>query len=72
MITSDFLRRHFLAFGEKNNPSGVHGAYRTLHAFFQWLKKEEVLALDWKNPMLKVKPPKVVLDLLEPISRCPS
>ena len=67
-ITSDFLRRYFLAFGEKHNPGGVHGAYRTLRAFFQWLMKEEVMASDWKNPMLKVKAPKVVLDPLEPIS----
>jgi site-specific recombinase XerD len=67
-ITPDFLRRYFLAFGEKHNPGGVHGAYRTLRAFFQWLMKEEVMAPDWKNPMLKVKAPKVVLDPLEPIS----
>ena len=67
-ITPDFLRRYFLAFGEKHNPGGVHGAYRTLPAFFQWLMKEEVMAPDWKNPMLKVKAPKVVLDPLEPIS----
>ena len=67
-ITSDFLRRYFLAFGEKHNPGGVHGSYRTLRAFFQWLMKEEVMAPDWKNPMLKVKAPKVVLDPLEPIS----
>jgi site-specific recombinase XerD len=29
---------------------------------------EEVMAPDWKNPMLKVKSPKAVLDPLEPIS----
>jgi site-specific recombinase XerD len=67
-ITPDFLRRYFLAFGENHNPGGVHGAYRTLRAFFQWLLNEEVMAPDWKNPMLKVKAPKVVLDPLEPIS----
>ena len=67
-ITPDFLRRYFLAFGEKHNPGGVHGAYRTLRAFFQWLVKEEIMAPEWKNPMLKVKAPKVVLDPLEPIS----
>ncbi len=67
-ITADFLRRYFLAFGEKHNPGGVHGAYRTLRAFFQWLVKEEVMAPEWKNPMLKVNAPKVVLDPLEPIS----
>jgi excisionase family DNA binding protein len=30
--------------------------------------KEEVMAPDWKNPMLKVRAPKVVLAPLEPIS----
>jgi site-specific recombinase XerD len=67
-VTPDVLQRYFLAFGEKHNPGGVHGAYRTLRAFFQWLMNEEVMAPDWKNPMLKVKAPKVVLDPLEPIS----
>ena len=43
-------------------------AYRTLRLFFQWLMKEEVMAPDWKDPMLKVRAPKVVLDPLEPIS----
>jgi hypothetical protein len=71
-IKSDFLRRYFLAFGEKHNPGGVHGAYRTLRAFFQWLMQEEVMAPDWKNPMLKIKAPKVVLDPLEPISFVPA
>jgi len=32
----EFLRRYFFAFGEKHNPGGVHGAYRTPRAFFQW------------------------------------
>lgn len=67
-ITPDFLQRNFFAFGEKHNPAGVHAAYGTLSAFFQWLVKEEVMAPDWKNAMLKVKAPKVVLDPLEPIS----
>ena len=67
-VTPDFLRRYFLAFGEKHNPGGVHGAYRSLRAFFQWLVKEEIMAAHWKNPMQKVKAPKVVLGPLDPIS----
>jgi len=67
-ITPDFLRRYFLAFSETHNPGGVHGAYRTLRAFFHWLANEEVMAPEWKNPMRKVKAPKVVLEPLEPIS----
>ena len=64
----EFLRRYLLAFGERHNPGGVHGAYRTPRAFFHWLVKEELMATEWKNPMLKVKTPKVMLDPLEPIS----
>ena len=67
-ITPDILRRYFLAFAETHNSGGVHAAYRTLRAFFHWLAKEEVMAPEWKNPMLKVKAPKVFLDPLEPIS----
>jgi site-specific recombinase XerD len=67
-ITADVLRDYFLAFGEKHNPGGVRAADRTLRAFFQWLVKEEVMPPEWKNPMLKVKAPKVALDPLEPIS----
>ena len=67
-ITSGFLRRYFLAFAEKHNPGGVHGAFRTLRAFFQWLVKEEIMPPAWKNPMQKIKAPKVNLEPLEPIS----
>jgi len=67
-ISPDILRRYFLVFAETHNPGGVHATYRTLRAFFHWLVKEEVMAPEWKNPMLKVKAPKVVLDPLEPIS----
>lgn len=48
-ITPDFLRHYFLAFGEKHSSGGVHGAYRTLRAFFQWLMKEEVMRLTGKS-----------------------
>ena len=67
-ITNDFLRRYFLAFAENHNPGGVHAAYRTIRAFFRWVVEEEAMPPDWKNPMLKVKAPKVAVDPLEPIS----
>lgn len=67
-VNPDFLRRFFLAFSETHNPGGVHAAYRTLRAFFRWVMNEEIMPLEWKNPMLKVKPPKVSIDPLEPIS----
>jgi integrase/recombinase XerD len=67
-ISPDFLRRYFLALAETHSPGGVHGYYRTLRALFRWMLNEEVMPDTWKNPMLKVKPPKVNLGPLEPIS----
>src|SRR5215207_7664794 len=67
-INPDILRRYLLVFAETHNPGGVHAAYRTIRAFFHWLAKEEVMAPEWKNPMLKVKEPKVFIDPLDPIS----
>ncbi len=67
-VTPDVLRRYFLAFGESHNPGGVHASFRTLRAFFPWLVDEEIMPAVWKNPMLKLKPPKVTLEPLEPIA----
>jgi len=51
-----------------HNPGGVHAAYRTLRAFFRWLMNEEVMPLEWKNPMLKVNAPFVPEKIIEPVS----
>jgi len=67
-ISPDHLRRYFLTLSETHNSGGVHAAYRTLRAFFRWLVNEEVMSPEWKNPMLRVKPPKVATEPLEPIS----
>lgn len=67
-VTPDFLRRYLLFFAETHNPGGVHAAYRTLRAFFRWITEEEIMTADWKNPMQKVKAPKVNIDPLEPIA----
>ena len=67
-ITPDYLRRYLLLLAETHNPGGVHAAFRTLRAFFRWLDFEEVMPPEWKNPMSKVKAPKVPQELLEPVS----
>ncbi len=54
-ITADLLRRYFLHWAEN------HCAYRTLRSFFHWLFNEEVMPPEWKNPMKKIKPPKLIL-----------
>jgi hypothetical protein len=66
-VSSDFLRRHLLALSESHNPGGVHAVFRTLRAFFRWLTDEEIMAPEWENPRLKVRPPKVKMEPLEPI-----
>jgi len=67
-ITPDFLRRYLLVFAETHNPGGVHAAYRTLRSFFRWIMIEEIMSPEWKNPIIKVKAPKVPLEPLLPIA----
>jgi integrase/recombinase XerD len=67
-ITPDFIRRYMLLYAETHNPGGQHGTYRTLRAFFNWVDFEDVMPLEWRNPIKKVKAPRVDLPPLEPIS----
>ncbi len=67
-VSPDLLRRYFLKLAETHNPGGVHGYFRSLRALFRWLTLEEIMPPEWRNPMLKIKPPKVNLPPLEPIS----
>ena len=67
-ITPDFLRRYLLALAEGHNAGGVHAAFRTLRAFLRWLEAEEVMPPEWKNPIRKVKPPKLPTEPLKPVS----
>jgi site-specific recombinase XerD len=67
-ITPDFLRRFVLAYAETHNPGGVHAAFRTVRAFLYWIENEEIMPPEWKNPIRKVKAPKVGLDPISPVS----
>lgn len=49
-----------------HSPGGQHAAYRTLKVFMRWLWDE--LELETRNPIEKVKAPRVALDPLEPVS----
>jgi len=57
-IDPDFIRSYILMFSEDHNPGGVHAAYRSIRAFLNWVEKEEMMPVDWKNPIKKVNPPK--------------
>jgi site-specific recombinase XerD len=66
-ITPDNIR-HFMLFLEArgNKPGGVHAFYRALRAFLFWWENE-IEPEGWKNPIRKVKAPKVDLQPLEPV-----
>jgi site-specific recombinase XerD len=62
------LRQYLLWLEEKgHNPGGCHAAYRTVKTFLRWWE-QEVEPVHWKNPIQKVKAPKVALEPLEPVS----
>jgi site-specific recombinase XerD len=61
------LRQYMIWLEEKgHNPGGISAAYRSLRAFLFWWE-DEVEPEDWKNPIRKVKAPKVALESLEPV-----
>ena len=66
-INPDFIRRYMISLEEKWNTGGIHACYRTLRVFFRWIEFEEVLEPGWKNPILKVKAPKLVMEPIDPI-----
>ncbi len=67
-VTPDVLRRFLLWLSETgHNAGGIHGHYRAVRAFFIWYEKEAEPD-NWKNPIAKVKAPKVGKQILEPVS----
>jgi len=50
-----------------HNPGGVHSFYRSIRAFLRWCEAEELTMQNWKNPIRKVKAPKVDVAPLAPI-----
>lgn len=67
-ITPEVLRRFLLWLEETgHNAGGVHGYYRAVRAFLLWYEKENEPE-NWRNPIRKVKAPKVGKGILEPVS----
>jgi len=66
-ITPNLLRE-FLLYLETtgHNEGGRHAAFRAVRAFFLWYETEAEPE-NWKNPIRKVKPPKVSIEPLEPV-----
>ena len=68
-LTPDFLRQFLLYLGEeKHNPGGVHTFFRSVRTFLRWVEFEEIMPEGWKNPIHKVKAPKVPQEVIEPVS----
>jgi len=67
-ITPDVLRRFMLWLEETgHNAGGVNGHYRAVRAFLFWYEQENEPE-NWRNPIHKVKAPKVGKEILEPVS----
>lgn len=65
-ITPQTLREYLLALDSKgHNPGGIHAHYRVLKTFLYWWE-DEVEPEGWKNPVHKVKAPRVGIEPLEP------
>ncbi len=66
-VDANLLRRLLIWLEETgHNPGGVHGCYRAVKAFLRWWE-DEIEPEGWRNPIRKVKPPKVPDDPLEPV-----
>ena len=66
-ITPNTLRQFLFYLGETNhNPGGVHAFYRAIRAFLKWWE-QETEPDDWRNPIDKVKAPRVAIESLEPV-----
>jgi site-specific recombinase XerD len=66
-ITPNVVRQ-FLLWHEQtgHNPGGLHAAFRVLRTFLLWYESE-VEPDDWKNPIHKVKAPKIPTLPLKPV-----
>lgn len=66
-VTPDILRRWLLHLQERgHNPGGVHAAFRALRTFLLWFEAENQPD-GWKNPIHRVKAPRVPTEIVEPV-----
>lgn len=66
-ITTSDIRNYLLWLeNEGHNPGGMHVAYRVLKTFFRWYDLEAEPE-NWRNPVTKVKAPRLDEEPLEPV-----
>lgn len=67
-ITPDIIRGYLVNMQDKgHNPGGIHAAYRTLRTFLYWWE-QETEPEGWKNPIRKVRAPKLAIEPLAPVT----
>jgi site-specific recombinase XerD len=65
-ITPDSIREFLLSLESSgHNAGGIHSAYRALKAFLYWWENE-IEPEGWKNPIRKIKAPRVIVEPLDP------
>lgn len=67
-ITPDLIRRYILNLAETHNPGGVHACFRSLRTLLFWVELEEIMPTDWRNPIRKVRAPKLSIEPIEPVA----
>lgn len=65
-ITPHQLREYLIELGKTHNEGGVHGYYRAIKAYLNFYE-EEFEPENWKNPIKKIKPPRVDVEPIEGI-----
>lgn len=65
-LSADHIRRYMLHLAETRNAGGQHIAYRVLKTFFRWYEREYEPD-GWRNPIVRVSPPKVPQEPLAPL-----
>ncbi len=67
-LTPSILREYLLFLQDTgHNPGGRHAHFRAIRTFLYWYENEYEPD-GWKNPITKVKAPKVVQDPLDPVT----
>lgn len=66
-LTPDLIRSYLVYLQDHgHNPGGLHQAYRTLKTFLLWWEAETE-PVDWRNPIRRVKPPKLLIEPIQPV-----
>ena len=50
------------------NPGDVHACFRSLRILLLWVELEEIMPTDWRNPIRKVRAPKLPIEPIEPVA----